>query len=168
MAIDIPEFCMADKELSLTPDWTVWDSEWLSFAVPLEVKGATLAGFRLLGRTMLRHPDKHVVCQLAHHPMTDQGGAISRMEWRPFTGHNNMGRGPREFRHREITGSHQHCFDLNWRVDQKAVRRGILPLAVPIDPDPQNFREFLALVGKEFRISNIQRIGVPPWEASLV
>lgn len=105
---------------------------------------------------------------MEHHPPTDKGGAICRMEWRPFNGHNNKGLGPEKWKFREIVCSHHHPFYLNWEASEKAVRRGQLPIAIPIEPDPENFREFLALVGKEFRIKNIQCVSEPPWEPLIV
>lgn len=138
---------LSEKRLSVTPEWVV-QPEWLSFSCPIDIDGITVAGYRLQGKTMLAHPDRHVILQLEHHPLSDKGGALCRMEWRPFNGHNNKGKGPRQFRFKEIRCSHHHPFALNWENSEKAVRRGQLPLAVPIDPDPPNFREFLALVGR--------------------
>jgi hypothetical protein len=38
-----------------------------------------------------------------------------------------------------------------------------LKVAEPITPDPTSFEEFLALVGKEFRITDIEAIEMPDW-----
>ncbi len=82
--------------------------------------------------------------------------------------HNNKGVGPLAWRFKEIRCSHYHCFNLNWAHSERAVRRGQLPIAIPIEPDPPYFREFLALVGKVYKIRNIQRISEPPWQPLIV
>ena len=82
--------------------------------------------------------------------------------------HNNRGKGPRKWRFIELSGTHHHRFDLNWDHSQAAILRGELHIAVPLDPDPDNFRALLAVVGKEFRIKRIQSIPVPPWEPSML
>ncbi len=168
MAIEVGEFYRFSKTIAAVPNWYIQDSIWLGFSCPLDVDGVTLEGFRLQAKAMLRQPDRHVVMQLEHLPHTDKGGAICRLEWRPFNGHNNKGIGPTHLRFKEILTSHHHPFDLNWSECEKSVRRGQLPLAVPLDPDPPNYREFLALVGREFRIDNIQCIEVPPWQPVII
>jgi hypothetical protein len=168
MSIDLDAFSLAEKSLAARPVWIIQDSEWLGFTCPIDIDDITLAGFRLRAKSKLRYQDRHVILQMEHHPPTDKGGAICRMEWKPFNGHNNRGLGPKEWRFREIVGSHHHPFHLNWEASEKAVRRGQLPIAIPLEPDPANFREFLALIGKEFRIKNIQCISAPPWQPLIV
>ncbi len=168
MADDIEAFISAEKTLPAQPDWAIKDSEWLSLSSPLDIDGVTVSGFLLRALAMLRRPDADVVFQLEHHPFTERGGPICRMEWNPLRGHTNKGCGPKELQFREIRGSHHHPFGLNWAHSEKSVRRGTLPIAVPLDPEPANFREFLAIVGKAFRIKNIQCIAVPEWQADLL
>lgn len=117
---------------------------------------------------MLRRPDADVVFQLEHHPFSEFGGPICRMEWKPLRGHTNKGCGPKALQFREIRGSHHHPFDLNWAHSEKEVKRGKLPIAIPIEPEPTNFRDFLAIIGKAFKIKNIQLIAVPEWQAVLL
>ncbi|MGD0187014.1 MAG: hypothetical protein ABSC25_17430 [Roseiarcus sp.] len=167
--VDVLEgFIAAEKTLSATPEWFVQDSEWLGFSCPLDVDHVTISGYRICGKAMLCQADQHVILQMENHTPSGRGGAITRIEWRPMNYHNNKGLGPLEYRFREIRCSHLHPFDLNWTLDAKAVRRGHLPIALPINPDPENFREFLALVGREFRIRDIQRVGTPPGQPQLI
>jgi hypothetical protein len=51
----------------------------------------------------------------------------------------NKGIGPPEFRFRKIAKCHIHPFDLNWRDAAKQLRRGNLPIAVPIELEIENF-----------------------------
>ena len=167
MPINLVKFISSEKTLAIEPDWHITGSEWLSLTSPLDVDGVTIPNVRLTAKAMLRMADRHIVVQIEHDPFAEYGGAICRMEWRPFNSHSNRGVGPKEFRFKEIRCSHHHQFELNWQYCEKQVRQGKLPLAVPIEPDPINCREFLALVGNSFKISDIQRVGVPPWEPSL-
>jgi len=106
--------------------------------------------------------------QLELHPPGEIGGPLCRLEWRPLAGHNNRGRGPKEWQHKQMVGCHHHTFDLNQRYASKDVAKGLLPLAIPLENSPTNFGGVLVLVKKEFRISNIEWIEPPPWEPSLV
>jgi hypothetical protein len=92
---------------------------------------------------------------------------MARIEWRPLNPHSNKGLGPKHLQHVIQDSSHHHCFDLNWKRSPDSVLRGDLPIAIPID-DPGNFREFLALIGKEFRIGNIQLVPPPPWQPAML
>lgn len=168
MSINLDEFFRGEKTLSIAPEWVIQNSEWLGFSCPLDLYGITISGFRLQANSMLTQPDRHVILQMEHHPSSGKGGAFCRMEWRPMNGHNNKGLGPKEWRFLEIRGSHHHPFQLNWSKAEKLVRRGNLPIAVPLEPDPDNFRSFLSVVGREFNIKNIQRICEPPWQPMIL
>lgn len=39
-----------------------------------------------------------------------------------------------------------------------------LPCAMPIEPEPKTYEDFLVIVAKEFRIANLQRLEKPPWQ----
>jgi hypothetical protein len=62
-----------------------------------------------------------------------------------------------------ITGSHIHPFELNWLPELGRMRAGNLMIARPLNPDPASYEELLAIVGKEFRISGLDRIERPSW-----
>lgn len=89
-----------------------------------------------------------------------KGGPLARIEWLPITTHNNKGIGPVEWRFFDQTGSHHHSFDLNWEHAPSQVKRGALPVSVPISPEP-SFPEIVVLVGKEFRIGPVDWIAAP-------
>ena len=156
------------KTIPTQPAWTIGDSEWLTLTSPLDVDGVTVTGFQLRATAMLRRPDVDVMFQLEHHPFAEAGGPVCRIEWNPIRGHTNKGCGPKELWYQEIKTSHCHPFAMNWQHSEKLVRQGILPIAIPLHPNPPNFRELLAIVGKEFRISNIQCVDVPNWQPQLL
>ena len=68
----------------------------------------------------------------------------------------------------EIRGSHHHPFELNFMPEVSRVREKNLPIAFPIIPNPKNYFEFLAFVGKAVNISNISLLELPPWERKLL
>jgi hypothetical protein len=68
-----------------------------------------------------------------------------------------------------IEGCHYHPFQLNLKHAPDQMRRGgRLPIAVPMVESPKNFDELLGFVKKEFRVTNIEWVEVPPWEPTLV
>jgi hypothetical protein len=112
-----------------------------------------------------------VIFQLEYHHSRIVGGPVARIEWRPLNPHSNKGLGPKHLRHVIQDGSHHHRFDLNWQRSQESVLRGELLIAVPLTeegPEPQNFRALLAVVGKAFRIRNIQLVTPPPWQPTMI
>jgi hypothetical protein len=172
MALDLPDAFAAQKTLAATGRWAVRDphrnSQWLTFVAPLEIDGVTIAGLRLRGTAIVNLPDEAVCFQLEYHRPRQQGSALARIEWRPIKGHNNKGLGPKEHQFIEMRGCHHHPFDLNWNGAAKQLRRGNLPIAVPIIQSPQSFIKLLELVGKEFRINGIDYVPLPEWTANLV
>lgn len=155
---------LAEKLLSDVPAWRERGADGLEFSAPLEIDGVTVEALTLRGRARKSLADREVIFQLEYHHARIIGGAVARIEWRPLNPHSNKGHGPKDLQHVIQSGSHHHCFDLNWKESQEACLRGDLPIALPIADDPKNFRALLAVVGKEFRIKNIQTVTAPPWE----
>lgn len=171
MRRDLKKLFDAEKSLALVPQWIERDSTWLRLTAPLEIEEVAVEGFRFTGTALRAQPDEMVTFQLEYFPPPREkvkGGPICRLEWRPFSSHGNKGRGPREFQHILISGTHIHPFDLNWTDAASAVRRGELPIAVPITPDFQSFEAVLDFVKKEFRIKNVASVPIPPWEKALL
>jgi len=167
MAQDIEKLFRADKLLAITPTWTDRGSDLLEIVCPLEIEGTVVEGlqFRLTARKSM--PDETVTVQIEYHPPGEVGGPWARIEWRPLSGHNNKGLGPKEWQNRLITGCHHHPFELNHRYASNELNRGNLPIAIPIESSPKDFDALLQLVNEEFRVTNLQWIEVPPWEPVL-
>ncbi len=157
----------AKKLLVDVPVWGERGADGLEFSSPLEIEGVIVEGLTLRGRARKPLADKEVAFQLEYHHAQIIGGAVCRIEWRPLNPHSNKGLGPKNLQHIIQTSTHHHCFDLNWKLSQDAVLQGNLPIAVPLQ-DPGNFRALLAVVGKEFRINNIQLVAPPPWEPRML
>ena len=168
MPATLPSLVQGEKTITAVPAWVERGPDGLEFTSPLEIDGVVLEALTLRGRARKSLADREVIFQLEYHHAQIIGGAVCRIEWRPLSAHSNKGLGPRSLRHIIQVGSHHHRFDLNWQHSQDSVLRGDLPIAVPINDDPENFRALLAVVGKEFRIRRIQSITVPPWEPSML
>ena len=165
----LPDFASAQKTLAAAPRWSLKaNTDQLYISAPLDIEGVTVEGLRLGGTAMESRPDEAVTFQLEYLPAKGHGGPFCRIEWRPLSGHSNKGLGPPEFRFRVQRGSHHHRLDLNWAHSPVGVGRGLVPIAVPIDSDPPDFRGLLEFVGKEFRIGNIGLVPTPTWKPKLL
>jgi hypothetical protein len=166
MAQDIEKLFRSDKMLAIEPAWNNRD-DLLELICPLEIDGTVVEGlqFRLTARKSMQ--DEMVTAQVEYHPSDEIGGPLARIEWKPLSGHNNKGRGPKAWQNRVIEGCHHHIFELNLRYAPKEINRGGLPIALPLEASPKDFNSLLDFVHKEFRITNIQWVEVPPWEPAL-
>jgi hypothetical protein len=166
MARDIEKLFRSDKMLAIAPGWNS-RGDLLEVVCPLEIDATVVEGlqFRLTARKAMQ--DEMVTAQVEYHPSDEVGGPLARIEWRPLSGHNNRGRGPKAWQNRIIEGCHHHSFDLNQRYALKDLNRGSLPIALPLEASPKDFNSLLLFVHKEFRITNIQWVEVPPWEPAL-
>jgi hypothetical protein len=166
--LDLPTLFYSEKLIAVQPDWLERDSEGLTIVSPLAIDGIVVEGFQFRATAKKQLPEEMVTFQLENHPPGEIGGPLCRIEWRPLSGHNNKGRGPKQWQNRSIVGCHCHGFDLNLKYAEKDLRRGLLPIALPLEDSPRDFDGLLALVKKEFRINNIEWIEPPPWQATLV
>jgi hypothetical protein len=168
MPQDIEGLFRAEKMLAAQPAWVQRDSDCLEIVCSVEIDGVVKEGlfFRLTARKSM--PDEMVTAQIEFHPPGEAGGPLARIEWKPLSSHNNRGLGPKEYRHRLIEGCHHHAFESNLKFAEIEIRKGRLPVALPLRESPADFDALLDLVSKEFRITNIHWIEAPPWEPLLV
>ena len=167
MSDDLEKLFESQKLLAITPAWTDVGGDVLEIVCPLQIAGTVVQGlqFRLIARKSMA--DEMVTDQIEYHQHAEGGGPLARIEWKPLSGHNNRGRGPKAWQHRVIQGCHHHSFALNQKYAAKEIGRGPLPIALPLEQSPPKFDELLNLVGKEFRITNIEWVEIPPWEPAL-
>lgn len=164
----LQELAYAEKSLNSAP---VWDdkinNQYFQFCAPLSVDGTFPEGLQLRATALKVHFDRGVLFQLEIDPPGYKARQIARVEWRPIKGHRNRPIGPPELHFMEISGTHYHPFDLNFLEDENRMRSGNLPVARPIEPDFQSFKELIDFVGLEFRINNMELVQPPEWEADL-
>lgn len=165
---DLKTLFESDKLIAVQPDWSEQDLEGLTIVSPLQIGDVVVEGLLFRATAKKRLPDEMLTFQLEFHPPSEIGGPLCRLEWRPLAGHNNRGRGPKEWLHKQIAGCHYHTFDLNQRYAAKDMAKGILPIAIPLENSPEDFDQLLVLVKEEFRISNIEWLEAPPWSPTLV
>jgi hypothetical protein len=68
-----------------------------------------------------------------------------------------------------IEGSHFHPFEQNALVGRSAFDPSEnLPVAVPVDPEPQSFRDFVKVIGSVFNISETEKLPTPPAQESML
>jgi hypothetical protein len=167
MSLDLTALFRAEKAIAIAPDWVGRGAEELSVVVPLLVDDVVVEGLQFRATARKHMPDEMITLQVEYHPQLSAGGPLCRIEWRPLNGHNNKGRGPKEWRHKNIVGCHHHSFDLNQRYAPNEMLKGLLPIALPLEESPANFNALLDFAKKEFGINNLEWLGVPPWEPIL-
>jgi len=163
----LPELHAADKVAALASSWAQDEMGRLSLTLALEIYGATVQGLYLRGKARRDLADRAVMFQLEYRLPFQLEEQICRIDWRPLHVHRNDGKGPEAYRFKEINGSHYHTFAENWLPIEGRMRRNNLPIAIPLDPEPSGFGQLLALVSKEFRISNLGGVQIPPWDLML-
>lgn len=160
--MDLPEIMAAEKLFASRPVWKHRDRGWLFATAPLKIEGVVMEGLKFRATALACRPDESLTFQIEYLPTIRgaKGGPLARIEWLPITPHNNKGVGPAELRFLDQTGSHNHSFDLNWEHSPSQVKKGALPISVPIFPEP-SFAEIVVLVAKEFRIGPVDWITAP-------
>jgi len=160
----LPKLVEASKAIAGKPQWHAPDSTWLRLTAALDIDGGTVEGLELRGGATQTLPDRAVRFQLQYTPPRGPCTPLVRVEWRPLAPHTNPNIGEHPLM--RIAGSHVHPFDLNWLTEFGRMRGGNLVTARPLNPDPASYEEFLALVGKECRISGLERLEKPTWRLS--
>jgi hypothetical protein len=61
-----------------------------------------------------------------------------------------------------------HPFDLNWELGIKRMVSENLPIGLPIEPEPADFRTFTALMGTAFSVLGVDLIPAPPWQPRML
>lgn len=161
----------ASKRIPFAHEWAKPDSPdgYARYLVPLEVEGVLETSVTLTVGTYIHRPDRHVTFELSVRGMSGQRQIrIDRVDWRDIKGgHSNPRacRGP--WSGRRVPASHAHSFDLNWVEAESRMRRGKLPCAEPLEPEPQSYEELRSVIGRRLNINNIDVVPRPPWEYDL-
>ena len=162
----------SDKAIRSPADWSLRAKGKLDLKLALSIDGLTIEGLWLKCCAIEHLPEQEVVFMLLYDgvgvPGVHGNACLSRVEWNPVRGHDNKGRGPRELRHVQQSGTHVHYFKDNWNDKDECLMRGNLPVARPVIESIQGFSACLDFVGKLFRINNIIEIKAPEWSAKLI
>ncbi|MDA8231213.1 MAG: hypothetical protein M0006_07735 [Magnetospirillum sp.] len=167
----LPPLVAATKTFASTPKWAELDDQF-SFAVPLDIDGITQMGLRLRGKCSRDYADQNLTFQIEYQfKGTTKPVPVIRIDWRPIKPHQNRNIGPIEWRLACFHLSHIHPFQENydWIVcNGQPLADNIkqnLPIAVPLDADPDGVAALLALMGQAFNIDGVGAIAAPPWKA---
>jgi hypothetical protein len=159
-----------EKAISSPVRWTEPDNEdgYVRFLVALEVEGVTEASLQLSGGTYIYYPDEHVTFELSIFGINSQRRTrLMRLDWRSLKGGHTNVRCSGEWAGKRLPSTHLHSFDLNYGEAKGVMRRGKLPCAEPVDPEPKSFEELRERTGLLFRIKNMDIVPRPEWVYSL-
>jgi hypothetical protein len=119
-------------------------------------------GFRPCCKVSKQLIDRDAFMQLEFAKTGRDRSELWRCQWRPFETHTNKNCGPPGFEMARFDRqSHHHPFSENFMPSERRMKGRSLPIALPIDPDPKGFSEFVAFCGECFKIKNINLV-VPP------
>ncbi|VTZ27192.1 conserved hypothetical protein [Methylocella tundrae] len=168
MSIEWNALVTSFKALESRPEWDR-DAHptLLKFLAQLSIGGVVIGGLELRGAASKTVENRNVMFQLEHFPIGKKRTPLFRIEYRPFRTHHNLDFGPPELHWLEIKGTHDHPFEFNFIEQENRMRSGNLPVARPIDPDPNSFEDFLDLCSKRFNIANMGLIPPPKWQGDL-
>ncbi len=170
--LSLPDVYRVPKWLSAADGirWIEDGGSKLRLLVALEDQwGVTIEGLVLRGRAVKDLPDREVMLQLEFpHERERNDNAIERIDWKPLQPHNNKHRGPLEWRYQIQRGTHLHEFDLNWLEGEQRMRKSNLPIARPIIQPIQSVTSLLEFCEKQFNITGLTALPLPPWEETLL
>ena len=159
---EILDLVDAEKILGAKPNWDEnSDPKYVVFDFPLTVEGVVTGGFQLRVKVSKTWIDRDAMAQLEFRP-TGKRSSIQlwRIDWKPLSSHTN-GAMPHEFRFATLEGTHHHPFADNYLSTETRMKEGNLPAARPIDNDLNTLSDFLACVGKIFRIKDVELVEIP-------
>lgn len=162
----LAELVSAAKTLTGPPAWAE-DGRNLRFTATVDIEGITEPGLVLAGRASATIVDRHVSLMLVYHNALNLGGAIDRIDWKPVDAHVNKGVGPSRLRFNRIERTHRHSWELNATLGVKAVVND-LPVAEPVDPEPQDWGSLLHLAATCWRFADLSMVPAPPWQYGLL
>jgi hypothetical protein len=160
---NISDLMKAEKKLLFRPQWDdVSDPRYVVFTVPLDGSGLSVGRFELRAKVSKQFVDRDALMQLEFARTARDRVGLARCQWRPFETHINKAWGPEGFALKTFDrDSHHHPFGFNYLPNEGRMRRGNLPAAVPINPDPATLSEFFVFCGQCFNIENIKLVSLP-------
>lgn len=160
---NIDELIEAEKSFATRPRWDDQsDPRYLVFLAPLSIGETIIGGFELRAKVSKQFVDRDAFMQLEFAISGRQREELWRCQWRLFETHQNKAWGPPGFELAKfVRESHHHSFWHNWVPDERRMRGGSLPAALPILPDPTTFSGFLDFCKICFKIKNMNWIEPP-------
>lgn len=160
---NIVKLVEAEKEFLVRPRWDDQsDPRYFVFLAPLTIGEIIVGGFELRAKVSKQFVDRDALMQLEYATSGRKREELWRCQWRPFETHQNKAWGPAGFELAKfVRQSHHHSFHENWVAAEQRMRRGSLPAALPIDPEPATLSQFLDFCGTCFKIKNMTLVEPP-------
>lgn len=159
---------LARKRLPAPRNWVEVKPDYLELVSPLDIEEVTIQNLRLRITARKSLPDECITAQLEYFVERKIGGPFCRFEWKPIKGHNNHSHGPPDLHHVVQTGTHYHGFEINWHYCAKFVRKGNLPISIPVTKPLHSYKDAIDFMADEFKIDNVEFVPPPPWEEALL
>lgn len=130
----------------------------------LEADGFIMSGVTFMAMCAPERPDERMALNLLAE-IKLRPRCIARVDWRGL-GHGNTlaGCGPHRFVDAGRTHFHDPELHHLFGFDELFDRGYDLPVALPLDPIPDNLDDLLAQAGELLHIQNLKDMPVPPWE----
>lgn len=163
MPPNIIDLIAAEKTFAARPRWDDQsDPRYFVFLAALTVGDVTIGGFEVRAKISKQFVERDAFMQLEYTSTGRNREELWRCQWRPFETHQNRAWGPPGYELAKfVSQSHHHPFMENWIETEKRMRRGSLPAALPVDPDPKTLSDFLDFCGRCFRSKNMGLVEVP-------
>ncbi len=162
----LSEIAEAQKALAGRPVWRDVSKVRQETRIALVADGVGIEGLyvRIISpRTVESHG---FLVQLEYEAVSGRVQSLARAEWK--VPHTNPDAGPENLRLLECPSSHVHDFTCNYIQADDRMRKRNLPIAMPIEPDPETLEEFLAETEKLLRIKGLSEIVRPAFQAELL
>ncbi len=164
MSGDLKEYFEAEKLLSRHPTWIPAARNSLKSVTPLDIDGVTVQGLEFCAYAMVEFPEEEVVFQLQYQPPKIKSFPFCRIEWKPLSDHCNNGKGHPDVKFLKFRATHIHPFEMNYDASNGKMRYHNIDIGIPCEKGTETWKELLALAQKEFRISNMDWVPLPPWQ----
>lgn len=130
----------------------------------LEADGVIMGGVTFMAMCAPERPDERMAINLLAE-IKQKPRCIARVDWRGL-GHGNTLAGCVPYRFVDAGRTHFHDPELHrlFGFDELFGEGIDLPVALPLDPIPDNFNDLLAQAGVLLHIENLKDMPVPPWE----
>lgn len=167
-----PALFEAWKTIALAPRWSAPHSEtgYSWFDAALEIDGVVIRGLVLHGGCYPSKPGCHVTFELRIAKVVGRPARpLARIDWRSLTGgHSNQRRWGTEWAGKTVGPSHFHDFWLNYSQETGRLKSANLPVASPLDPEPDSFFALRDFTRQALKIANMERVEEPGWERKLL
>ena len=140
----------------------------LEYVAPIAVQGVIRSGLQARISCRSDLPDEDVHAQLEVHVPSLAGYAhLQRVGWRPNAPHTNNANAPSDLRFKTLK-NRWYEFGVNRRLGIGGLRQTAVMIAKPFPRDVESFYELLVFLEEIWKVRDIRRVPVPPWEGRLV